>query len=229
MSIHRKICWAIIALLFITGLGAYFAAGDMPVIAIHFNAQGEPDFTAPPFWAFFNIPITGLGLMFLFKFIHRFEKKKENIKKSSTYIRAEMILIYVLLLIVQIMLVAHAYDIMAFNVRVIFAFMGVFLIISGNYMPKSRHNIVIGLQTPWTLKSEQVWIRTHRLAGRLFILGGAIIAATAFFLNTDTYLIVLFTSAFLPILLPSVLSYIYWRQEQKTKPKYKTTASNSDL
>ena len=38
----------------------------------------------------------------------------------------------------------------------------------GNIMPKFRMNWNCGIKNPWTLSSETVWIRTHRLGGRLF-------------------------------------------------------------
>ncbi|WP_375743421.1 SdpI family protein [Corallococcus interemptor] len=32
-----------------------------------------------------------------------------------------------------------------------------------------------GIRTPWTLASDEVWLRTHRLGGRLFVLAGLIV------------------------------------------------------
>jgi uncharacterized membrane protein len=49
---------------------------------------------------------------------------------------------------------------------------GVLLMVLGNYMGKLRKNFFIGIRTPWTLASDAVWERTHRLGGRLFMLAG---------------------------------------------------------
>jgi uncharacterized membrane protein len=48
-------------------------------------------------------------------------------------------------------------------------------------MGKLRKNFFVGIRTPWTLASDAVWERTHRLAGWLFMLGGlvAIVATLA--------------------------------------------------
>ncbi len=51
---------------------------------------------------------------------------------------------------------------------------GVLLMVLGNYMGKLRKNFFIGLRTPWTLASDAVWERTHRLGGRLFMLAGLV-------------------------------------------------------
>ena len=49
---------------------------------------------------------------------------------------------------------------------------GVLYLLLGNYMGKLRRNFFIGIRTPWTLASDAVWERTHRVGGRLFMLGG---------------------------------------------------------
>jgi uncharacterized membrane protein len=44
----------------------------------------------------------------------------------------------------------------------------------GNVLGKVQRNFWMGVRTPWTLASETVWIRTHRLAAWLFVAGGLI-------------------------------------------------------
>ena len=46
-----------------------------------------------------------------------------------------------------------------------FAAIGLMFIVLGNYMGKVRKNFFIGIRTPWTLASDEVWNRTHRLGG----------------------------------------------------------------
>ena len=59
------------------------------------------------------------------------------------------------------------------------AFSGILLIILGNYMGKLTRNFFIGIRTPWTLASAEVWGQTHRLAGRVFVLGGIALCVEA--------------------------------------------------
>jgi uncharacterized membrane protein len=47
----------------------------------------------------------------------------------------------------------------------------------GNIMGQLKHNYFVGIKTPWTLASEEVWRRTHRMAGKLWVLGGLICLA----------------------------------------------------
>ena len=56
-------------------------------------------------------------------------------------------------------------------------FVGMLLIIIGNYMPKARQNYTIGIRLPWTLANEENWNRTHRIAGYLWLISGILVVA----------------------------------------------------
>ena len=51
--------------------------------------------------------------------------------------------------------------------------LGLFALL-GTSLGKVRRNFWIGVRTPWTLASDLVWERTHRLAGWLMGVGGAV-------------------------------------------------------
>jgi len=44
----------------------------------------------------------------------------------------------------------------------------------GNFLGKVTKNFFAGIRTPWTLAIDEVWLRTHRLGGKLFVLAGAV-------------------------------------------------------
>lgn len=56
---------------------------------------------------------------------------------------------------------------------------GVLFIVLGNYLGKVRRNFFIGIRTPWTLASEEVWARTHRFGGPVFVIAGLALVALA--------------------------------------------------
>ena len=97
----------------------------------------------------------------------------------------------------------------SFNVYAILSLMmGVGFILIGNYMPKCKQNYTIGIKIPWTLNSEANWNRTHRFAGRLWVVCGLITIATGFLSNFWLFLILVF----LMIIVPMVYSYILHRR-----------------
>jgi len=61
--------------------------------------------------------------------------------------------------------------------------MGVLFIIVGNYLPKCKQNYTIGIKIPWTLDSEENWNQTHRMAGRLWVIGGILMIFAVFLPN----------------------------------------------
>lgn len=54
---------------------------------------------------------------------------------------------------------------------------GLLLVILGSFLGRVTRNFFVGVRTPWTLASPEVWRRTHRLGGALFVVGGAVTLA----------------------------------------------------
>lgn len=63
--------------------------------------------------------------------------------------------------------------------RLTVAGVSLFLAVVGNYVGKLRRNRWVGIRTPWTLRDDEVWARTHRVAGWLLVAGGALSCAIA--------------------------------------------------
>jgi len=57
--------------------------------------------------------------------------------------------------------------------------MSVLFVIMGNYLPVIRPNRTFGIRIAATLNNEEVWRKTHRFAGPLFVIGGMISAVAA--------------------------------------------------
>jgi uncharacterized membrane protein len=54
-----------------------------------------------------------------------------------------------------------------------------FFALLGNYLTSVQPNYFLGIRTPWALESDTVWLKTHRLVGRLFFAGGLGLALLA--------------------------------------------------
>ena len=53
------------------------------------------------------------------------------------------------------------------------------LLVFGNFLSKTTKNFWLGIRTPWTLASDEVWLKTHRVAGAMFMIAGVVDLATA--------------------------------------------------
>lgn len=106
---------------------------------------------------------------------------------------------------------------------------GVLLVIAGNYLPKAAREdslnlprpwsfffsipwtlpfaYLFGVRTWWTLASERVWNRTHRLAERLWIVSGVTLAVAAWVTDANVLKIAIAASLVLNIVTPVLYSF----------------------
>jgi immunity protein, SdpI family len=83
-------------------------------------------------------------------------------------------------LVMHVMLIRAALTDGRPSMTLLFAAIGILLAIIGMLLGKVKKNFWFGVRTPWTLASDEIWLRTNRLAGRLFVAGGIIIALASF-------------------------------------------------
>lgn len=83
------------------------------------------------------------------------------------------------------------------------------LIVCGNFLSKTTKNFWLGIRTPWTLASDEVWLKTHRLAGALFVGAGLVHLATAL-TGSNPHLSTLVV--LLAIVAAVVASYVFYRR-----------------
>ena len=91
---------------------------------------------------------------------------------------------------------------------------GLLFVVLGNYMSKIKPNWFMGIRTPWTLSNEEVWNKTHRIGGKIFIAIGLIMIIGSFlpiegYWNLFPWMIILF------VLIPLVYSYLLYRKIEK--------------
>jgi uncharacterized membrane protein len=164
---------ALIAVSIVVGAVSYDRLPDR--IPTHFDLHGHPNgYTAKPLGVFLTPLILAFtGLLFLA--LPRISPKGYRLEPFlRTY---EVIAIAVLVFEfadVMLTLYAAAGHPLDFN-RVVIVGIGLLFIVLGNFLGKVTRNFFVGIRTPWTLASDEVWLRTHRLGGVLFVIGGAIV------------------------------------------------------
>ena len=72
-------------------------------------------------------------------------------------------------------------------------FFSIIFILIGNYLPKCKRNFTVGIKLPWTLYDDDVWMKTHRLGGFLFVISGILILLTSLFLNKFSFFVMIIT------------------------------------
>lgn len=93
--------------------------------------------------------------------------------------------------------------------------LGALMVALGNYLPRVRPNYTFGIRTPWTLASEDNWRRTHRFAGPVFVVAGAVmlVAALLSAVAPEASFWVGLVAVLLATLVVGVYSFLVWRRE----------------
>lgn len=146
-------------------------------VPTHWNLQGEVDgYMAKP-WGVFAGPLIILGVWILLRVLPFVSPKGFRMESFFSVYRILLLATVSLemLVVSAALLAAAGYSIGI--VGFVSGLLGILFIVLGNYLGKVRRNFFLGIRTPWTLASEEVWQRTHRLAAWLFVLAGAVTLA----------------------------------------------------
>lgn len=156
----------------IIGVAIFLAPCIPDQIPSHWNAQGQVDgYSSKPIVVFLLLGVLA-AIYLLMLFLPRLDPFKKNYKEFETpyYVLRLALLIFFAALYVFTLFAAAGYklDIRKF----IIPSMSLLFIVFGVLMPKIKRNYFVGIRTPWTLHSEQVWLKTQQLGGWAFIAAG---------------------------------------------------------
>ena len=159
-------------------IGAFFWKALPEQIPTHFGIDGQADGYSSKVFTFVAFPI----LFVLFQIIALASLERESVKVT---VPAKMRKLYAwivpaLSFIVQGSIYANALGIVKNSPTLVTAFLGMLFIVIGNYLPKTKRNHTIGIRIPWTLSDDKNWHKTHRMAGKLWVLGGLLILLESF-------------------------------------------------
>lgn len=175
-------------------------------IPMHWNFAGEVDRWGSKVFAVFGMPAILLGFQWVCTLGIFMDPKRAN--HTGKILQLAFWIIPAINLVVNVLTYTAAFGRDVPVGAVMCTFMGLVFVIIGNYMPKCKQNYTIGIKIPWTLSSEANWNRTHRFAGRLWVVCGLITIATGFLSKFWLFLILVF----LMIIVPMVYSYILHRK-----------------
>lgn len=149
------------------------------IIPTHFGPSGEPDAWGTKY-SVLMYPIAVVVVTILAVPLMKLDPKLENYERFEKYYYNFFFGFALFFLVIEIANIAIALG-MTVNVGSVISFtMGIFMAFIGNMMPKIKQNFSFGIKVPWTLADEEVWFKTHRLGGKMFVLGGVLMMVGAF-------------------------------------------------
>jgi len=182
-------------------------------IPIHWNAQGEIDGYGSRFTGLFLLPMVTVGIYILFLIIPKIAVYKDNIKQFQKYFFAFKVIFilffFTLYIITILQTLGYTFNM---NYFIIPAIAALFYFI-GHILKFAKRNFFIGIRTPWTLSSNEVWNKTHLLGSKTFKIA-AIIAFLGLFFGKYGILFILIPILGVAIFLV-VYSYVIYQKEVK--------------
>ena len=177
----------------------------------HWGADGVADGTASKAFMVFAMPAILAAVNLLCILATALDRKQMQQNKKA--MRVVFWIIPICSLAVMAMVFGIAVDKAADAVVLLPLLVGVMFALIGNYMPKVKQNSTLGVKIFWTLSNEENWNKTHRFAGKIWVIGGFVVMLTAL-LPTKWLL-----GAILPLILliafaPMAYSYCIYRRHK---------------
>jgi uncharacterized membrane protein len=206
---------AVIAALVALG---WWVASSLPgdvQLPTHWNLRGEPDAFSGKWTALLLPAVIAAGVSLLFYFLPALEPRREGLERSQGLYLWGWASLLVMSVCVELAVVSVALHWDVHGTSYILGGLGVMFVMIGNQLGKSRSMYLIGFRTPWTLASEEVWVKTHRLAGKLMVGGGALLVIAAFLPLPNGVIGALLGAVIAAaVIVPLVYSYLLWRRER---------------
>jgi len=175
-------------------------------VPIHWNYKGEIDNWGTKYsliGVVFLLPVLTYVLML---FIPKIDPKNRIELMGNKYYQIKFIL--VLFMSVLAFFILHSSQSQTLSSpNIVLVLIGFLFMALGNYFKVIKQNYFLGIKTPWTLESEEVWKLTHILAGKLWIVGGLLIVIFSLVISEDINFYLFITITAIITIVPIVYSY----------------------
>ncbi len=176
-------------------------------VPTHWNAAGEINGWSNAFQGAFLLPIIMVALFVIFFILPKIDPKKNNYRlMDKTYWLLAMVMTFYFCLI-HLGSLGIALGYINNMPGIVTIGIGLLFVVLGNYFGKIKPNYFVGIKTPWTLASEEVWNKTHRMAGPYWVIGGLAVAVAGFLPQIWSMVIII---GVLCIIVVAPIAYSYY-------------------
>ena len=206
--------WFIIALIVFYYILGFVLYPHLPEsVPSHWNTAGEVDGYMSKLTHVLFLPSLTLCIYLFMSFAPVIDPKPQNYRKfMGVFEKFRVFMVFFLgVLYISTLLFALGYPVSIG--KVVRVTIGVMLIFVGNYFGKIRYNFTFGVKTPWTLANEEVWNKTHRVSGPLWVASGFVWILSVFLSEKMAFWISMGTLIAVS-LFGTIYSYIIFRRTQ---------------
>jgi uncharacterized membrane protein len=184
-------------------------------VPIHWDYKGEIDDWGTKYsllGLIFLLPVFTYVLMLA---IPKIDPKKRIELMGGKYYQIKLVLVCFMSVLALFIIHSSKSQTLS-SPSIVFVLIGLLFMALGNYFKVIKQNYFLGIKTPWTLESEEVWKLTHILAGKLWIIGGLLIVILSLIIpeNINFYFFLIITAII--SIVPIVYSYFIFKKLKKS-------------
>ena len=202
---------AIVALPFIYLAYIWQALPDQ--VPLHWNIKGEIDRFGDKMELILIPLLLPLLIYLIFLLVPVIDPKNKIAKMGNKYGQLKLLLTTFMSILALFILYSVKHRSLA-NPNYLLLILGILYVIFGNYFKTIKPNYFIGIRTPWTLENEVVWHETHKLAGKLWFVGGIVVVISSLILHKQANFIFFIAVTAVITLIPVIYSYIKFKNMQ---------------
>ena len=187
-------------------------------VAMHWNIRGDVDRWEEKGFNILLLPVLNIGCYLLLLAVPYIDPKRRA-ESDQKGLRAFRIIAPFFLTGLFLVIFFHWIGVNFDSGKAFCLIMSLTFIAFGNYFQNIRPNYFIGIRTPWTLESEDIWRKTHRLGGKVWVVGGLIMFFSWLVFPRIISMVVFGATALITALIPVAYSfYLYVKHRQTAEP-----------
>jgi uncharacterized membrane protein len=214
-NLFSKFEWTLWIIVLIPSLTTIWLWERIPqTIPTHYNLVGEADAWGDKSILLWVVPTMTFFLYLLLLFVPLIDPKRRLEGMGGKYFILRLILLSLISIISFVWVYTSANNSVGFTAG-LFPILALFLMVLGNYLQAIKPNYFIGIRTPWTLQDERNWQLTHRVGGRVYMIGGLLLLLGSFFMGSQGFNAFFLVGLLVVLLIPFGYSFfIYATQKQ---------------
>ncbi|GAC1538411.1 MAG: SdpI family protein [Herpetosiphon sp.] len=173
---------ALLAIVIVSWAVAFGALPYAPArVVTHWGLDGQPNGSMGRVPGMLLPAAILTGVLALLHFGARIDPFGRNYPAWSPTFHFVQLATGLFVLALQVVTTGFALGILHDVRRPLFTLVSLLMIALGNVLGKLRPNWFVGIRTPWTLSSPDVWTLTHRFGGRVLVGVGGVMLLLALF------------------------------------------------
>lgn len=186
------------------------------VIPTHFGLDGKPNGFSNKqdmIWIVIGVTIVSVMAYLLIRYLPRIDPKKTASQSAGNMQKISVAVVALISAVTISIIYSSQHGTISFN-KLFNPLMGVFFIVVGNWMYNIKPNYFVGIRVPWTLENPDNWRATHRMAGKLWVVGGILITICCPFLDGKRAEFFFMITTLALALIPIIYSFLYFKNNR---------------